>query len=84
MTLYLFERVADNGLNMLVSFGSKKCGRVASAEEENKGSDDVRIVFEAVVSQLCGSKHCSRKTGRMSMSSRLASWWVATRALDWK
>ena len=46
MTLYFFERVADNGLNMLESFGSKKCGRVASGEEENKGSDDVRIVFD--------------------------------------
>ena len=50
MTLYLFDRVADNGLFLLQSSGSKKGGRVASAEAENKGPDDVCIVLEAVKS----------------------------------
>ena len=36
MILYSFERVADNGLKILESFGSKICGRVASSRDENK------------------------------------------------
>jgi len=48
IVLYFFERVADNGLNMLESFGSKKGGRVAPASPENKEPGDVRIVLDAV------------------------------------
>lgn len=48
MILYLFDRVADNGLNLLDDFRSKKCGRVAPARAENKGLDDVRIVLDVV------------------------------------
>lgn len=48
MTLCFFERVADNGLNMLESFEIKKGGRVAPACPKNKDPSDVRRVLEAV------------------------------------
>lgn len=48
MILYFFDRVADNGLNLLEDFGSKKFGRVISKRGENKGPGDVRIVIGAV------------------------------------
>lgn len=47
MILYSFERVANNGLNMLEGFHSKKGGRVAPASPENKELGDVRIVLDA-------------------------------------
>ena len=47
MILYFFDRVADNGLNMLESSGSKKSGRVATASPENKRLGNVRIVLDA-------------------------------------
>lgn len=49
--LYFFEQVADNGLNMVESFGSKKDGRVASSRDENKRFSGPRIVFGSVSCQ---------------------------------
>lgn len=53
MILYFFEPVADNELNLLEVFGSKKRGRVASEHAKNKGLDDARIVLEAIMCQRC-------------------------------
>ena len=53
MILYFFEPVADNELNLLEVFGSKKRGRVASEHAKNKCSDDARIVLGAVMCQRC-------------------------------
>jgi hypothetical protein len=58
MILYFFERVADNGLKMLESFGSKKYGRVASSRDANKGFCGPRVVFGPGTYQSCWPSYC--------------------------
>lgn len=53
MILYSFDRAADNELNLLEDFVSKKHGHLASADAENKDSGDVCIVLEVVACQPC-------------------------------